>query len=187
MKPSRVLLGIAVLFISLFVSTAEAPAKNRPESQPGPKWASKRSNFTDTEQLRTTSKQLGAHNITLSNRDLQRVIKAAAKRCGCASPTDDSWSSCFSGCLQGRGVSPTSAAACAAACAANLVGCAICAGIHEWIVMGCAQYCVWRDLIATGRKGYREDSSVSNRLVRPLRSRVTHQAKLVTNSGDIGS
>ena len=181
----RILFGIAVLCVSLFVSTAEAPAKNRSGSQPGPNGASKLNNFTDKEQLRTTSKQLGArvHNITLSKRDLAKVIKAAAKSCSCACPTDDlgSLTSCFEGCLKDWGVSATSAAACASACAANLVGCAVCAGIHEWIVLGCAQYCVWKGVIAA------EESSVSNRPVRSLRSRVTYQAKLLTKSGDGGS
>jgi len=35
------------------------------------------------------------------------------------------------------------ATACAAACAANPVGCAICAGIQEWILLYCVQKCVW--------------------------------------------
>lgn len=183
MTPRRILFGIAVLCVSLFVSTTDAPAKNRPGSQPGPDGTSKRNNFTDKEQLRTTSKQVRArvHNITLSKRDIQRVIKAAVKTCSCACPTANlGWSSCFEGCLKDWGVSATSAASCAAACAANPVGCAICAGIHQWVVMGCAQYCVWRGIAA-------EESSVSNRPVRPLRSRVTNQAKLLTNSGDNGS
>lgn len=182
MTPRRILFGIAVLCVSLFVSTAEAHAKNRPGSQPGPDGTSKRNNFTDKE-LRTTSKQLGArvHNITLAKRDIQRVIKAALKTCSCACPTANlGWSSCFEGCLKDWGVSATSAASCAAACAANPVGCAICAGIHEWVILGCAQYCVWKGVIAA------EESSVSNRPVPPLRARVTYQAKL-TNSGDGGS
>ena len=177
MTPRRILFGIAVLWVSLFVSTTDAPARNRPGSQPGG------NNFTDKEQLRTTSKQLGArvHSINLSKREIQRVIKAAVKACSCACPTANlSWSSCFEGCLKSWGVSATSAAACAAACANNPVGCAICAGIHEWIVLGCAQYCVWKGVIAA------EESSVSNRPVRPLRARVTYPAKL-TNSGGGGS
>ena len=186
MTPRRILFGIAVLCVSLFVSMAEASAKNRPGSQPGPNEASERNNFTDKAQLRTTSKQLGArvHNITLSKRDLAKVIKAAAKSCECSCASANTtlgWSSCFTSCLQSNGVSTASAAACAAACAANPVGCAICAGIHEWIVLGCAQYCVWKGVIAS------EESSVSNRPVRPLRSRVTYQAKLLTKSGDSGS
>jgi hypothetical protein len=35
------------------------------------------------------------------------------------------------------------AAACAAVCSTNLLGCAVCAGVGEWIIAGCAQYCVW--------------------------------------------
>lgn len=184
MTPRRILFGIAVLCVSLFVSTAEAPAKNRPGSQPAPDGTSKRNNFTNKEQLRTTSEQLGAraHNITLSKRDLAKVIKAALKKCSCASPTANlDWSSCFTGCLEGNGVSTVSAAACLAICSRNPIGCAVCGGIHQWIVMGCAQYCVWKGVIAA------EESSVSNRPTRPLRSRVTHQAKLLTNSGGSGS
>jgi len=53
-------------------------------------------------------------------------------------------------------------------CTANYIGCAVCAGVSEWIMLACAQYCVWRDVIAT------EESSVSNRrprhsIKRPLR------------------
>lgn len=152
MTTRRILFGLAVLCLSLLATTIETPAKDQSGFQRGPHRATNRNKVMRTDYLRPASNQLDAriHHVTLSKRDLQRVIKAALKRCSCACPTPAlaSWGSCFRSCLENNGVSTASAAACAAACAANPVGCAICAGIHQWIVMGCAQYCVWRNVFA---------------------------------------
>jgi hypothetical protein len=77
--------------------------------------------------------------------DVKARLKLGSKGCGCAATPQElgGFRSCFTGCLQSFGVSVVSAAACAAACTANPVGCAICAGIQEWIVLYCAQKCVW--------------------------------------------
>ena len=184
MRLRRLLFGIAVLSISFLAIPNGTQAKDQFEFQRGPQRATNRNNFIGGE-FRHAPNQLGTrvHVVTLSKRELQKLIKAAVKRCGCTSTTADqgAWTDCFTTCLEGKGVSAVSAAACAAACANNLVGCAICAGIHQWIVMGCAQYCVWRDVLSTA------EYAVSNGSVRPRPSRETHQAKLLINSGDSGS
>lgn len=177
MTPRRIFCGIAVLCLSLLTTTIETPAKDSLGFRRSQQRTTRRNNVMDFEQPRPASNQLNVriHAGTLSKRDIQKVIKAAIKRCGCASPaaTLDSWGECFRGCLEGNGVSTASAAACAAACAANPVGCAICAGIHQWIVMGCAQYCVWRNVVGL------EESSMSNTPARPTKNGPrTHPVKL---------
>ena len=176
MTPRRIFFSIAVLFLGLVVTTIETPAKNKPGVQRSLDRANTRSDSVDKEQLRPTSKRLGTpvQNFTLSKRDLAKVINAAVKKCSCASPTAAiGWGSCFRDCLESYGVSPASAAACAAACTANPVGCAICAGIHQWIVMGCAQYCVWRNVVGL------QESSMSKTPARPTKNGPrTHPVKL---------
>lgn len=79
-----------------------------------------------------------------------KLLKALAKSCGCTLAADSlggsGFKSCFKSCLQDNGINTMAAAACAATCAANPVGCVVCAGVAEWIVLGCAQYCVWRQV-----------------------------------------
>ncbi len=104
--------------------------------------------FANTQDLTRTAKQLGLtiHRVHLSARDKERLSKLPAKGCGCAVVADDEEAfSCLRSCLQSWGVSSTTLAACGATCAVNLVGCAICVGVQEWVVLGCAQYCVWRN------------------------------------------
>jgi hypothetical protein len=88
---------------------------------------------------------LTLRRLRISAEEKARLAKLASKGCGCAPAPDEAagFSSCFSGCLQWFGVSPMTAVACAAACTANPVGCAVCAGIQEWIVLYCVQKCVW--------------------------------------------
>lgn len=180
----RLLFGITLVSLFVLTTTIDTQARDQSEFQRSQYASISTDNLIENEQVRGTSKRLRTHvhAIKLSKSELEKLVKSAA-RCGCNSATTGlgSWTSCFTGCLQSSGVSPASAAACAAVCAANPVGCAICAGIHEWIVLGCAQYCVWREVFIP------EENSVSNRRVRPLRSRATHQAKLLANSGDNGS
>lgn len=176
MTQRRILIGLAVLSISLFTTTIETPARDLSGFRRTSYQTTGRNGVTDTVQLRRASNQLDTrvHPVSFSKRDLQRVIKAALKTCSCACPTAtlDSWGSCFRGCLEGNGVSTASAAACAAACAANPVGCAICAGIHQWIVMGCAQYCVWRNVF-----GADAGSEARNRELQSNRLRAKRQIR----------
>ena len=150
MNVRRLLFGITVLSISFVAISTETHAKDRGRLQ---RSQFARSNkLDDTKQLRLTPKQLRARGVavTLSKHKLEKLIKLASKRCGCASPVQDTEYSrgCWSGCLRSHGVSTQTAAACAATCAVNLVGCAICAGVGEWVALGCLQYCVWRDVFS---------------------------------------
>jgi hypothetical protein len=74
-----------------------------------------------------------------------KLAKALATKCGCtaAAQQTGAFGSCFKSCLQRHGISAATIASCGAICSVNLVGCAICAGVSEWVIMGCAQYCVW--------------------------------------------
>lgn len=174
----RILFGIAVLSISLLTTTIETPGKDQSGFSRSPNQTGR---VADTAQLRRTSNQFDVriHPVSSSKRDLQRVIKAALKRCSCACPTATlvSFGSCFGGCLERHGVSTVTAAGCVALCTANPVGCAVCAGVQQWIVMGCAQYCVWRDVffaaesgLETRNRGLRSNRLHAKRLIRSLKT-----------------
>jgi hypothetical protein len=151
MTPRRILFGIALLSL-LVLTTIDTAAKDQSGFRRSPQRTTERKDVINSEQPQSAANQHRVRTITvsLSDRNIPRIIKAAVKRCGCASPaaTLDSWGECFGGCLERHGVSTVSAAGCVALCTRNPVGCAVCAGIQQWIVMGCAQYCVWRDVFA---------------------------------------
>lgn len=149
MKLSRLLFGIAVLSILFVAIATETHAKDRARLQRSQ--YARGSELEETKQLRLTSKQLRVRGLagSLSKHKLERLIKAASKRCGCASPAQDAdfSSGCFTSCVA-RYVGWQTALACAVACGGNPAGCAVCVGVHEWVVLGCVQYCVWRDVFS---------------------------------------
>lgn len=161
MRARSLLFGIAVLSLSFLATAIETPARDPSRFQRVQNARSSRDTFMRQEQFRSTPKRVSLRVSVLkpSKRDVERRIKSIVKRCGCAAPAQDSdfSRSCFTGCLKDWGVSAASLAACAGSCAGTLVGCAVCLGVTEWVVLGCAQYCVWRDVI-----GF-EQGSVSNR------------------------
>ena len=149
MKLSRLLFGITVLSILFAAIATETHAKDRGRLQRSQ--YARSSKLEDTKQLRLTSKQLRVRGLagSLSKHKLEKLIKAASKRCGCASPAQDTdfSSGCFTSCVA-RYVGWQTALACAVACSGNPAGCAVCVGVHEWVVLGCVQYCVWRDVFS---------------------------------------
>lgn len=83
-----------------------------------------------------------------------KVAKSLSAACGCAAAQDQggfgSFKSCLWSCIQNSGMSAITLATCGAICSSgNLVGCAICAGTQEWIVMYCGQVCAWRRVFNT--------------------------------------
>jgi hypothetical protein len=145
----RLLFGIVVLSLSFVVITTEAHAKDEDTHQ---RSQFARSNKLDeTKQVRLTSKQLRVRGrvVTLSKHELEKLIKLASKRCGCSSPTQDTEfsMSCVKGCVA-RYVGWQTVLACGVACSGNLAGCAVCVGVHEWVVLGCIQYCAWRNVFS---------------------------------------
>jgi hypothetical protein len=146
----RLLFGIAVLSVSFVAIATETHAKDRGRLQRSQYARSNK--LEETKQLRLTSKQLRLRGlaVTLSKHKLEKLIKAASKRCGCASPAQDTEfsSSCVISCVA-RYVGWPTALGCAIACSGgNAAGCAVCVGVHEWVVLGCIQYCVWRDVFS---------------------------------------
>ena len=158
MSLRRLLFGIAVLSISFVAIATETHAKDRGRLQRSQ--YARSSKLEDTKQLRLTSKQIRVRGVAvaLSKHKLEKLIKAASKRCGCASPAQDTAysNSCLKGCVA-RYVGWATVLSCGVACSGNAVGCAVCVGVHEWVVLGCLQYCVWRDVLS-----YVEDAA-SNR------------------------
>src|SRR5687768_13989918 len=85
----RLLFGIAVLSVSFVAIATETHAKDRGRLQRSQYARSNK--LEETKQLRLTSKQLRLRGlaVTLSKHKLEKLIKAASKRCGCASPAQD--------------------------------------------------------------------------------------------------
>ncbi len=168
MTRHRTLIGLSVLFVSLFVTT-KAPAKE--SNFAGDQ--NRKSNavvFVSRQELLLMAKslRLTVRRVKVSTREKN----FPSKGCGCSlTPEDDfGFGSCLTDCLRSWGVSAATVAGCGVVCASdNLVGCAICAGVAEWVVLGCAQYCVWKDV----------DKGPGDILGRNSQTRGSHQAKLL--------
>lgn len=109
-------------------------------------------------------------------------LAKALSACGCSVEAQEqggfgSFKACLWNCLQGAGISAATLTACAVVCSGgNLVGCAICLGVHEWVVLGCGQYCAWRRVF-----NYTEASLRPSRMrgVQPIK-RIPKPATVVT-------
>ena len=158
-KPALLILFAALLCLSASQTTA---------AKPFAKTTAKMSHIVVDSKNFTNAKEF--------KRYLLRIIGSKGKKaksevrvslCTCAPQELESIGSCFKNCLTDMGVNPMSAAACAATCSVNLVGCTICVGVGEWVVLGCAQYCVWRNTwLLEARQSY------------PAQNRGLQQAKL---------
>ena len=152
MTTRRILFGIAVLSLVVLTTAVDTAAKDQPGFRRSPQRTTKRNDVINREQPGFAANHVRVRMpaVSLSDRNISKIIKAAAKSCSCACPsaTLDSWGDCFGSCLERNGVSTVSAAACVALCTRNPLGCAVCAGVQQWILMGCAQYCVWRNVFA---------------------------------------
>src|SRR5437588_1856235 len=150
MTRHRIWIGFAVLAVSLLLVTTETQATTQSKFPAGQYKAAAGVRVLSYSEFQRMAKRFGftVHMIKLSKSDAEKLAKLPAKGCGCAfAPDDDSgFGSCFKGCLGSWGVSATTLTACGVVCASdNLVGCAICAGVSEWIVGGCAMKCAWRN------------------------------------------
>lgn len=166
MTPYRFLLGLAVLSLSLFVTAVETPAQSEFRSQGGQDTAGNRIVRNENQQYKRSAKRLGLHGNAIASARNAKLARLAS-RCACIVPDEelDAFGGCFKSCLRSYGVSVASGGACAAACTGNLVGCAVCVGVQEWVVLGCAQYCVWRNVFSP------EAGAVSRGRPRPRNSR----------------
>ena len=182
----RLLFGIAVLSISFVAVTTKTHAKDQDRSQrsqyaKSSKLYARSVKLSESKKLRIPSKQLRVPGIsaTLSKHKLEKLIKAASKRCGCASPAQDTEisMSCFKSCVA-RYVGWPTVLGCAIACGGNPVGCAICVGVHEWVVLGCIQYCAWLPVFSA------VDGPVSSNRGRqsPRRPAIDRQSKSLVRS-----
>lgn len=176
----RLLFGIVVLSVSLVAITTETHAKDQERHQRSQ--FARNNKLDDTKHLRLTSKAPRVRGVAapLSKHELERLIKLAGKRCGCSSPAQDTEfsTSCLTRCIA-KYVGWQTALACAVACGGNAVGCAICIGVHEWVVLGCAQYCAWAPVFSAI-----DGPSASNRV---LPSTKRHAKSLVRSAGSASS
>lgn len=165
------LFGLAVLSIFFLATTTQA--RDQFQFRRGQDERSHHNNFLRQEQFLSPSKGLSLP-IPTAKRDLARQMKWVLKRSTRGVPAQDSDFSmgCFTGCLKAYGVSAAQLAGCGAICTVNYVGCAVCAGASEWIMLGCAQYCVWRGLLVF-------DQGAANR--RPHHSATRPLQRLVTS------
>jgi len=137
-KPSLLMLCAVILSLMAFdVTTAKsrrssalkATATSQKSSSPGMNTPAGKQAFL--RFLRAKAK---------TNPKFARALRAG---CACALPATAGFATCLKDCLISSGVNPYSATACAAMCSRNPLGCAICAGVGEWILAYCVQYCAW--------------------------------------------
>src|SRR5437868_4538770 len=150
MTRHRFWIGFAVLAVSLLLVTTETQATTQSKFDNSRHQRNNGVVFMNHEELLRMAKRFGlkVYTIKLSKNDTEKLAKSPAKGCGCALTPDDDFGfgSCFRGCLTAWGVTATTLTGCAVVCASdNLVGCAICAGVSEWIAGGCAMKCAWRN------------------------------------------
>lgn len=183
----RLLFGIAVFSISFVAITTKTHAKDqdgpqRSQYAKSSKLYARSVKLSETKKLRLPSKQGRAPGISvaLSKHKLEKLIKLASKRCGCASPAQDTEfsMSCVRSCVA-RYVGWSTVLACGTACMGNPAGCAFCVGVHEWVVLGCVQYCVWGNVFSV------VDGPVSSNRGRPSTKR--HAKSLVRSTGSVSS
>lgn len=150
MSRKRILFGIAVLSVSLLTTTLETQAKDQLPAQRSQRTRSS-NNLVPHKRLAPTSTQTAsrAYAVSLSKRELEKLVKSAVKKCECACPAQETEfsMSCFKSCLA-RYVGWPTVLSCGVACTGNLIGCAVCVGVQEWVVLGCLQYCAWRNVFS---------------------------------------
>ena len=140
----RVLLIFCAVVLSLSATRASV-ANSRDNVTPNVKTVALDSNGVATGKAikRTLVRTIGRK--TKMNSKLASL--AASCRCPAAVEDATGFRACFNSCLDRAGVSPVQIAACAGSCAGSLVGCAVCLGVTEWVVLGCGQYCAWQKVI----------------------------------------
>lgn len=148
MRLRRLLFGITVLSFCLLTTTLETQAREQLGFQRG-QGTRGNSNSVIKTPLRPTSKLTGSRVRALSKREFEKLVKSTLKGCGCASPAQDTEysASCVKGCVANY-VGWSTVLACGMACSGNAAACAVCVGVHEWVVLGCVQYCVWRGVLS---------------------------------------
>ena len=149
---------LAVLSVFLLATTVTTQAKDQLQFPRVQTEQSVHNNTLRQSGFLSPSKGLSLRIpvVNLSKRDLAKLKWALTRSAHAVIPQDDLSAGCFGDCLRGSGISPAQLAGCGAVCSVNLVGCAICAGVSEWIILACGQICVWRGLIS-------EQDAVSNR------------------------
>lgn len=159
MKLRHLLFGFTVFSLSLLTTAVDTNAREQLRSQRDQRTTA--NSFTNNASLRLVSAKSKNRDRAgrISKRVFAKLVAAAIKRCGCATPAEDSEFSmgCFTTCLRNNGVNVVGLATCAGGCRLNPVACAACLGVGEWVVLGCLQYCVWRDVLS-----YVEDGVASN-------------------------
>lgn len=144
----RLLFGIAVLSISVLTSTFDTQAKDQLRLQRGAHAQNNSAVYKKAHRLTSTETGRRIRTNSLSKREFEKLIKSAVRKCGCTAATQDTEfsGSCFQSCVA-RYVGWPTALACGTVClGGNAPGCAFCLGAHEWVVLGCVQYCVWRNV-----------------------------------------
>ena len=145
------LFAVAVLSVFCLASAIQTQAKDQFQFQRAQQERLNQTHRPLQGQFLSTTKPLSPKIplANLSKRNLEKRIRSTLTKCGCAAAAQDEDLSmiCFTSCLKNNGVTAGQLAGCGAVCSVNLVGCAICAGINEWIALACGQYCAWRGLL----------------------------------------
>ena len=166
MTRHRILVQFGVLLITLLLITSQSQASvrlnldsNQYKASHGQYTATPGVVFMKPGEFLRMAKGLGlkVHTLKLSKPDLEKLAKSSAKGCGCSVPVDDEdytgLGRCFKNCMLEAGVSYATVVACAAVCGATLIGCAVCIGVGENIVMACSLACAWAPLFSKNVEG----------------------------------
>src|ERR1051325_3786485 len=149
MKTYRFAISITVVLLSTFatVQAASHNAETRGVRKSRPSVALSLNPNLGTGKIA----RLNPRMPKLSRRARARLANQVSRGCGCSlAQPQDSFGSCWRTCLNSWGISTTTIVACAGVCVGAGTGnpvaiavCAGCVGTGEWVLAGCAAYCVW--------------------------------------------
>jgi len=140
MKPSLLILcGLVLSLAASRPTVAKSPADSVKDAATvrNPSGANINANAAKRALPRITRGKFKA------NSKLSRSLSATCT-CAVSVAQVSSLGSCFKQCLVDAGVNAVTLASCGAVCSSNLIGCAICVGVQEWVALACGQYCAWR-------------------------------------------
>ena len=172
MKPSLLMLcGLVLLLAASRPTVAKSPADSVKD-------AATVRNSSGAKINANAAKRALPRNTRGKFKASSKLSRSLSAACTCAVSVaqGSSIGSCFKQCLLDSGISAVSLASCGAVCSTNLIGCAICVGVQEWVVLACGQYCAWRKVFYNSEASLRHSRK---RGVQPIK-RIPKPATVVT-------
>lgn len=136
-KACLLILGAVVLSLTSLDATMA-----HPRTSSGVKVAATNQHFARAVRNNNAAKRAWLR-IVREVKTNPKFSKLISRGCNCAPDLTGGFGACLKNCLVQANVNPTTALSCAVICTSNYVGCAVCAGVQEWILAACVQYCAW--------------------------------------------